>query len=258
MSVHEQPWTDGTPCWAELSVPDLELGRRFYGGVLGWEWEIGPAETGFYSQGLVGGRPAAALSGPMPGESSPTVWTTFLATSDVQATTDRAVAAGAQVVLAPAPVMEFGSMAVLTDPTGALVALWQANRMIGAQVANEPGAMIWNEHMSDQFGTATEFYRTVFGYELAKIEVPGLEYVTLNIGGHEIGGAGSGSPTPHWALYFAVADVDAACATAERLGGSVSARPEDTEFGRQAGITGPFGEKFWLISTDEPSSPPKA
>ena len=82
MTVRDTPWPEGTPCWAELAVPDLELGRQFYGALLGWEFAVGPAETGFYSEARVGGRRAAALTGYRPDPDAPVAWLPFLAPPD--------------------------------------------------------------------------------------------------------------------------------------------------------------------------------
>ena len=264
MSVQEQPWADGTPCWAELAVPDLDLGRQFYGALLGWDWEVGPEETGFYSQGLLGGRRVAALNGYRPDPDAPVAWLTFLATSDAAATADRAVAAGAQV---PAPVMDvmgYGRMAVLVDPVGAPVALWQAGTSVGAQVVDEPGAMTWNEHLSAHPGRARDFYAAVAGWTYTDLSAPGFDYTSAEAAGRTVGGigglggTGGGAGAPGWAVYFAVADTDATAAAAVRLGGAVHAAPQDSPYGRLAGVTGPFGERFWLMSTDEPRSAPAA
>lgn len=259
MSVHEQPWADGTPCWAELAVPDLETGRRFYGDLLGWTFDVGPAETGFYSQGLVGGRPAAALSGVMPGAAdAPVAWLTFLATADAAATQERAVAAGAEVRVGAMPVMDFGSMAVLTDPVGATVALWQAGTTVGATVVNEPGTMIWNEHLSPRPDAARAFYGAVYGYGFTDMSAPGFDYASFEVDGRSVGGIGGGEGDAAWQVYFAVTDTDAAAERAVRLGGTVVDAPADTPYGRLAGIAGPFGERFWLMSTDEEPSAPAA
>lgn len=255
MTVRDTPWPDRTPCWAELAVPDLATGRRFYGELLGWDFAVGPAETGYYSEALVGGRRAAALSGVLPEGAAP-AWLTFLASTDARADASRAAAAGATVLAGPMDVMDFGVMAVLADPVGAPVALWQAGSSIGAQVVNEPGAMIWNEHLSTRFDDAKTFYRDAFGYTLEDIEVDGFDYATLQIGDRTVGGIGAGPHWQHaeWAVYFGVTDTDAAAAAASRLGGRVDSAPEDTPYGRLAQITGPFGERFWLMSTTEPST----
>jgi predicted enzyme related to lactoylglutathione lyase len=258
MSVHETTWPDGTPAWADLAVPDLETARRFYGSLLGWAFDIGPAEAGHYSTALVGGRAVAAI-GPVPpgAEGAPVAWLTHLAASDAAAAADRAAAAGGQVVVAPMPVMDFGTMAVVLDPTGAVVALWQAGSHHGAALVNEPGAMIWNEHLSPAFEPAKAFYAALFPYTISDMSGPGFDYATLDLDGHQVGGiGGSSGAVGAWEVYFAVRDTDATAAEAERLGGTIVHPAQDSPYGRMAGITGPFGERFWLMSTEDPSSPP--
>ena len=245
MTTRDTAWPDGTPCWVELAVPDLELGRRFYGHLLGWEWEVGPEQTGFYSEALAGGRRAAALNGYVPDGAEPR-WLTFLAAADVRARTEAALAAGARVLAGPMDVMDFGAMAVLADPTGARFALWQAGTSTGAQVVDEHGALAWTEQTSADPAAARTFYTTVFGYGLDDISGPGFDYTTLLLDGRPVGGIGDGDP--EWAVYLRVDDADAVVAAAPRLGGAVHVAPQDTPYGRIAGITGPFGERFWVMA----------
>ena len=83
MSVHEGSWVPGTPCWVDISVPDLARSQAFYRGVLGWEFTPGSEEFGGYTTALVNGRGAAGMSPPMPGaDPAPTFWTVYLATAD--------------------------------------------------------------------------------------------------------------------------------------------------------------------------------
>ncbi|TDP92102.1 VOC family protein [Labedaea rhizosphaerae] len=35
MITRDTPWPAGTPCWVDVSVPDLEKARKFYGELLG-------------------------------------------------------------------------------------------------------------------------------------------------------------------------------------------------------------------------------
>ena len=53
---------------------------------------------------------------------------------------------------------------------------------------------------------------------------------------------------PFWAVYFAVADTDAAVARVADLGGSVVMAPTDIEPGRFATVTDPFGAVFSVIA----------
>ncbi|WP_448058558.1 VOC family protein [Cellulomonas hominis] len=263
MSVHEQAWPQGTPAWAEMMVPDLQVARDFYGPLFDWDFAVGPPETGYYTTCLRGGRAAAAFAGPMSDEPPAHVfWTTYLAVDDAAATATRAAEAGAQVLFGPMPVMEFGTMAVLTDPTGGTVALWQAGTHTGAAVVNEPGAMIWNELLTRDVPAAQAFYGSVFGYTFQDMSSPEMPYVALELDGRVVGGLGGmppGTPPdvpPYWSVYFAVADTDAVVAEAVRLGGTSLAEPWDSPFGRQGVLRGPFGETFVVMSTTEPSSPP--
>ena len=36
----------GTPCWVSLIVHGLAATQEFYGGLFGWDLEVGPAEVG--------------------------------------------------------------------------------------------------------------------------------------------------------------------------------------------------------------------
>ncbi len=256
MSVRDLPWPEGTPSFAELNAPDLDAAEAFYGPLFGWTFDRGPAEMNHYTTALLRGRPAAAFNPPMAGApASPPQWLTHISTTDATAAATRAATAGAQVLLAPMPVMEFGVLAVIADPFGAVFALWQPHSDIGARVVNEPGAMIWNEHMSAHLNAAQDFYRTLFGYQYDDMSAEGFEYATFSIGDDAIGGMGGGSEIARWVVTFAVADTDAAIATAQELGGRVHHEPQDTEYGRIAGIAGPFGERFYVMSTTAEPTP---
>ena len=53
--------------------------------------------------------------------------------------------AGGTVVVDPFDVFDAGRMTIAQDPTGAVFGVWQAGEHIGAQLANEPGTLNWNE-----------------------------------------------------------------------------------------------------------------
>ena len=53
---------------------------------------------------------------------------------------------------------------------------------------------------------------------------------------------------PFWAVYFAVADTDAAVARVAELGGTVLMPPMDIEPGRFATVADPFGAVFNVIA----------
>jgi hypothetical protein len=149
----------------------------------------------------------------------------------------------------PMDVMDAGRMAVVQDPTGATIALWQAKNHIGAQTVNEPGSFTWNELQTPDVDKAAAFYAKVIGWDSQPFE--GSDYTVFNNEGNGIGGAMKppmeGIPA-NWVVYFAVDDTDATVAKAKQQGGSVLAEPMDMEgVGRIAVLADPQGAVFAVI-----------
>lgn len=250
-------YAPGTPAWVELTTRDPDGARAFYGDVLGWDFDIGPPETGHYTNCRVRGRNVAGLSGmPADGE-SPTAWLTYIATGDADASAARIADAGGTVMMEPMDVMSFGRMAIAGDPTGAVFGLWQANEHIGAELVNEPGAMVWNELTTPDLDAAERFYGDVFGYGFAPEDTGegGPAYRTFRLGGQDrpVGGMSqmdegdtTGAP-PRWGVCFAVADSDAAAARTAELGGEVTLAPMDSPYGRFALLRDPQGGAFAVM-----------
>jgi hypothetical protein len=51
-----------------------------------------------------------------------------------------------------------------------------------------------------------------------------------------------------WKTYFQVADTDAAVSQVQELGGKLIDPPQDTPYGRMAGVTDSQGHAFSLMS----------
>jgi hypothetical protein len=238
----------------DVSVDDVPKAIAFYQALFGWDIELGAPEVGGYSIAHQDGRIVAAISPKMAGPDAPTVWTTFLASDDVDATAAKIKGAGGQVLAGPMDVMAEGRMAVAMDPAGATFALWQGGNTTGLQVANEPGALVWNEHMSRDLDASKAFYQAVFGYGDQDMSAEGFKYATLMVDGHEVGGIGeypAGTPedaSAAWATYFAVTDTDAALAKVTELGGRVVQPGSDTPFGRIGVVADNHGAVFSVIT----------
>ena len=247
-------WPAGTPCWVDVSVDDVPKAIVFYQALFGWDIELGAPEVAGYSIAHQDGRIVAAISPKMAGPDAPTVWTTYLATDDADATAARIKGAGGQLLAGPMDVMEEGRMAVAMDPAGAVFGLWQGGNTTGLQVANDPGALVWSEHMSRDFGGSKAFYQAVFGYGYQDMSGDGFKYAMLMVDGHEVGGIGEypeGTPAEMpaaWATYFAVTDTDAAAAKVTELGGRVVQSPSDTPYGRIAVVADNHGAVFSVIT----------
>lgn len=254
MVTREDAWPPGTPCWVDLGVDDIGKAGAFYSGLFGWEIRYGGPEVGGYSMCLKNGRAAAGI-GPKQGPpGTPSAWTVYLATSDAAETAAAISRAGGQILAGPMTVMTFGAMAIAADPGGAAFGVWQAGEHSGFGIANEPGAVVWNENFTHDLDGNKAFYHAVFGYEYGDIPGMAFRYATVKLDGTEVGGIGelgSGFPADvpaHWSTYFAVADADAAVMTVTSAGGGVRREPWDTPYGRMAVVHDDQGAVFSLLA----------
>ncbi|HLN05429.1 MAG TPA: VOC family protein [Acidimicrobiales bacterium] len=246
-------YAEGTPNWVDLQTPDQDAAKAFYGELFGWQFDDQPMPEGpVYSMAVKGDGVVAAIAPQSPemiAGGAPPMWNTYIAVDDVDAATERAQAAGGQVLMQPFDVMEAGRMSFVADPTGAAVGLWQAKGHIGATIVNEHGACIWNELLTDDGEAATAFYTAVVGLIPEPMDMAGDSYTVLKVGDRMVGGTMAppmeGIPN-HWHVYFAVDDIDEAVAKALELGASVLNGPFETPVGRMAALSDPQGAMFSL------------
>jgi predicted enzyme related to lactoylglutathione lyase len=261
MSTRTDPWPAGTPCWVDLSVPDVQAAVAFYAGVVGWTFvDTGP-DYGGYHIAQVDGRAAAGV-GPVMQEGQTSAWTVYLASDDVAATAELIGEHGGSIFAGPMDIADNGRMLVAADPTGAVFGVWQHGKMIGAEVQEEPGAFIWDDARLHDVEAGKRFYTAVFGFRYAPLgpeagEGP-ADYESFSVGNDPAGdrpaggiggmmGAPAGTPS-HWLAYFTVADIDASVEAVGEGGGTVLMAPQDTPFGRIGLATDPFGAVFGLHS----------
>lgn len=247
MPTRDTPWPAGTPCWIDYAARDIEATKEFYGRLFGWTWSGGEPEFGGYTNAEKDGRRVAGL-GPLMGEDDQPSWTTYFATDDAAATATRIREAGGTVLVEPMEVGPSGTFAIALDPQGSAFGLWQAAEHTGAQLVNEPGALVWNEAAVADPDAAQAFYTAVFGF--AWDPVQGMApYATFRTDDRPLGGLGRtepGLPTG-WAVCFAVSSTDETVAAVEAQGGKVLHPAEDTEFGRFAVVEDPWGAAFSVM-----------
>jgi uncharacterized protein len=246
-------YTQGTPNWVDLPTSDQAAAKAFYAGLFGWTYDDQPMDEGqVYSMAMLRGHAVAAISSQPPTMAgAPPMWNTYLAVDSVDDATARVEAAGGKVAMAPFDVMDAGRMSFVMDPSGAPVALWQANQHIGATLVNEPGTINWNELLSSDPGV-TRFYSDVLGMSTSTMDMGIGPYTMFEVAGQPVGGTIApqmpGTPN-HWHVYFGTDDADATAAKAAELGGSVVAPPFDTPVGRMAVLSDPQGAVFSIIKT---------
>jgi uncharacterized protein len=251
----DNPAPLGAPCWIDLNTSDLDRAVQFYGGLFGWTAEDAGEDYGHYHNFSRDGALVAGLMRKQPGAGYPDFWLTYLSSSDAKATATAASDAGGQAVLEPMAVMDLGAMAVLADPTGGAVGVWQPGRHRGYEVHSQAGAPVWHElHTRDHDG-AVAFYQRVFGWQTSVVsDSDEFRYTTMTVGEQPYAGVmdaraslPEGTPSV-WQVYFGVEDTDASLAAAERLGGTVLEPAVDTPHGRMATVADPTGAPFKVIA----------
>ena len=248
MPTRSTPWPDGTPCWVDIGVPDIEAAREFYGALLGWEYTGGDPEFGGYLTATKNGENAAGM-GPQQDPDDPPRWTTYFAAEDAAAVAAKIREAGGTIVVEPMEVGPMGTMVIALDPQGNPFGLWQSGMHTGARIVNEPGSLTWNEAMTADSTAAREFYAAVFGFEWDAMETGGADYATFRTGDRPLGGLGQAQPgLPRgWTVCFAVASADGAVGATEAAGGKVLHPAEDSQFGRFAVLEDPWGAAFSVM-----------
>ncbi|MCP5515906.1 MAG: VOC family protein [Verrucomicrobiales bacterium] len=125
---NQQPKEDRSPgvfSWRELLTNDPAASKKFYGELFGWraqEMDVGPTKYTFFS---IGERPVAGLLTITPemGEVPPN-WLSYVTVENIAAAVEKARALGAHICK-DITELPMGKFAVLTDPQGAGIALWE-------------------------------------------------------------------------------------------------------------------------------------
>ena len=247
---------NGAPIWADLLTSDIERSRAFYAQLFGWNASEPNEEFGGYVSFTNGA--GLQIGGAMtrePENPTPDAWTVYLSSDDAHKTLESATAHGGQVFVEPMQVGDMGTMAVVADPTGAAVGVWQPGTHTGFGVVTETGAPSWFELHTRDYDTAVAFYRDVFHWDThVEEDSPEFRYTTQRDGETQLAGIidatsylPEGVPA-HWVLYFGVDDTDAAIAKVVELGGSVVQPADDTPYGRIAAVTDATGANFRLVA----------
>lgn len=252
----------GVPSWIDLATPDPEAAKGFYAELFGWEYsEEATDQPGVhYVMASKDGHTAAGmmqLSEEMAASGMPPVWSSYVTVADIEATVAKVAPAGGTVLQPAMDVMEAGRMAVVSDPAGAVICLWQAKEHIGAEVVNEHGALIWNELITPDPAAVAPFYAELFGWTTETAPMPTGEYTVFHVeGGNETGIAGAMAPPmpgmpAFWGVYFNVDDAAATVEAAKGLGAQVlmeaTAMPG---VGTLATLTDPQGAVFSLMTPE--------
>ena len=260
-------YPNGLPGWVDLATPDQAGATAFYCELFGWTAEDEPTDAGTtYTMLRKDGRLVAGLGPQPPDQQSagvPSAWMVYVLVGDAGEVVAATPDAGGSVVVPAFDVMTSGRMAVVADPSGAVLGLWQPREHQGAELFNVPGAFSWAELQTRDIAAALPYYEEVFGWRWEATDVGGSPHVVAHLDakgeaaeGVDTSVAGAMSTPPGvpdeapsvWGVYFTVTDCDAAVAATTEAGGSLVAGPMDIDMGRWALLADPYGAMFYVIA----------
>lgn len=244
----------GAPCWIDLFSSDTERAKDFYGRLFGWTTMDPGSDYGGYFLFQKEGKVVAGCMANDGEQGTPDTWTVYLTTDDADRTVEAAKANGGQVYVEPMDVTENGRMAMVGDPGGAAIGIWQPRDVQGFELRGEAGAAAWFELHTNAYEPSVGFYRDVFGWDAHTMsDTEEFRYTTLGEGEGALAGImdatvyRDASVPSSWEAYFEVEDADAAVAQAVELGAAVEHEPHDTPYGRLVALTDPTGTRFKLV-----------
>lgn len=120
----------GQFCWNELATTNVQAAKDFYGKIFGWEFVDHNMGEMTYTMVKMNNKDLAGIwSIPKDKQQEiPPHWMAYILVANVEETLKKAENQGASIVKPVSQAGDFGLFAIITDPTGAHVALWQPLR----------------------------------------------------------------------------------------------------------------------------------
>jgi predicted enzyme related to lactoylglutathione lyase len=250
-------YVSGKFVWFEHVSNDAGKARAFYSALVGWVVHDMPMGDQTYGMIMNGGMARENGIGGFRTATAgmPNHWISYLSVADVDKAHAQAVAAGARSMMEPMA-MGPGRASGITDPTGAMLALWKGGEGDPADTEKTPfGGWFWNELHSTDAKAALAFYKQAFGYSVdSQAMGPDMTYHVLkSADGKMRGGLMQANPAmtmpSNWLPYIHVKDCDAAVATANKLGAMAIVMPptDIPGVGRSSVLIDPTGVAIGII-----------
>lgn len=244
----------GTFSWVELLTTDADAAKLFYSSLFGWgleDTDVGGG-AGFTTCRVDGDAVCGLqeLSDDVKGRGTQPSWLSYVTAVDADAAAARAQEAGGVVLEEPVDVLDLGRTAVLRDPQGAVVAVWQPGSRIGAGRVNDVSCLCMNELSTTDMSAAGVFYERLFGWTV-EVSDDAPTGPAMIVNGGAINGAIFAAPegvAPHWRPCFTVESTDQALDRVRELGGQQCGEPLDIGHGHITMVRDPQGALFTVFA----------
>ncbi len=239
--------------WEELMTTDIGSAADFYNTVAGLTASKAPFDPNYTvfkgANGNMGGLmmlPNEAKAG-----GTPPCWISYVGVMNTDETARTAASLGGKVQKAPWNIQDGGRIAIISDPQGAVFAVYANPNATEAPPAPKLGHASWHELATTDHGAAFSFYQNLFGWhvvddmdmgEMGTYRLFAPEGMTEAFGGMYT--KAPQQPGPLWLPYIKVASVKAATKAAEGLGAKVLHGPAPVPGGMITMALDPQGVMF--------------
>jgi len=234
--------SQGQFVWYELMTTDTNAAKAFYNKVAGWGSQDVPMPGMTYTLLKLGDSQVAGLMN-QPEEAkkmgAPPSWIGYVYANNVDATVDRIKELGGTVYVPPSDIPNIGRFAVVADPQGATIALFNTPNQPPEGSTPEPGTpgrIGWHELMTSDWQKAFAFYSELFGWQKGEGHDMGPMgiYQMFSAGGAPTGGMFNKPPevpVSFWLYYVNVDGVEPAADRVKSAGGQIINGPMEVPGG---------------------------
>src|SRR5262245_17223779 len=152
----------GSFCWIEVGTTDRLAAKNFYSKLFGWTAEdmpMGPDMT--YTLFRIGGNDVGGAYPLMKEQIDahvPPQWMLYVKVESADAAAAKAVQLGGKQIVPPSDIPNVGRFAVLQDPAGAHISIFQLGQHHGMTVFGDVNALCWADLNSQDAEKAANFY----------------------------------------------------------------------------------------------------
>jgi predicted enzyme related to lactoylglutathione lyase len=242
---------DGRFIWYDLLTSNPEGAVAFYSHVLGWKpqtWQNGYTLL-VGAQGPLCG--AARLPESAMEMGAPPHWTSNVQVADIDAAVALVRALEGRVYAEPTDFPKVGRVAVIADPQGAAINLFEPAEPPALHDSGRAGEFTWSELATSDPEAALRFYGALFGWRRVRdVDMgPAGKYLVFGGNGEDLGGVFAKPkelPICAWLYYVRVENVADTLGRARAKGARVLVAPTDVPGGRMAQFLDPQGAAFAL------------